>query len=99
MAEGRRIQLKEGPEGIGLSVLVRPRATRDRLCGEHGGRLKIALTAPPEKGKANEALRKLLAARLGVSRSQVRIIAGHSSRLKEVFIERVSPDALDAIIA
>jgi uncharacterized protein (TIGR00251 family) len=93
------VHVKETAGGLVVPLVVAPRAGRDCIRGEHGGRLKVSVTAPPEKGKANEALCRFLAAELGVSRSQVRVLAGHSSRLKEVLIERVSRGALDAIIA
>ncbi|MCK4374463.1 MAG: YggU family protein [Candidatus Brocadiae bacterium] len=93
------VEVKELADGVAVPLLVEPGASRDRLYGEHGGRLKLSVTAPPEKGKANKAVCKFLAARLGLSKSQVRILSGHNSRLKEVLIERVSRDALEAIIA
>ncbi|MHC4481572.1 MAG: DUF167 domain-containing protein [Planctomycetota bacterium] len=82
-----------------MALQVVPGAGRDRLYGEHGGRLKLSVSAPPERGKANRAVRRLLAARLGVNPSQIRILSGHNSRLKEVLIERVRSDALEAIIS
>lgn len=92
------LEMRETDDGLAVALLVEPGAGRDRLYGEHGGRLKLSVTAPPEKGKANKAVCKFLAAELGISRSQVHILSGHNSRLKEVLIERVSRDALDAII-
>ncbi len=93
------VRVKEHAEGFVVSVLVEPGAGRDRLYGEHDGRLKLSVTAPPEKGKANKAVCKFLAAELGLRRSQVQILSGHKVRLKEVLIERVSRDALEAIMA
>lgn len=90
---------KETPAGLQVAVLVEAGATRNRVYGEHDGRLKVSVTAAPEKGKANKALCKFLAAELGLSKSQVHILSGHNSRLKEVLIERVSPGALEAITA
>ena len=92
------VRVREQADGVAVSVLVQPGAARDRLCGEHAGRLKLAVTAAPEKGKANKAVCRFLAAQLGLSKSQVRIVSGHHSRLKEVLFERVAPDALGAII-
>ncbi len=93
------VQVREQADGLAVPVLVQPGAARDRVCGEHDGRLKVAVTAAPEKGKANKAVCKFLAARLGLRKSQVRILSGHHSRLKEVLLERVSRNALDAIIS
>ncbi|HTA52472.1 MAG TPA: DUF167 domain-containing protein [Candidatus Acidoferrum sp.] len=65
---------------------VSPRASRDGIAGEHQGATKIQLTAPPVDNRANEALRRLLAERLKVSVSAVRIIAGEQSRTRRVSI-------------
>jgi len=93
------ITISRAAQGVTISVLVQPGASRDRLCGEHGGRLKLSVSAPPEKGRANKAVCRLLAAELGLNRSQVRVISGHTSRQKEVLIERVDANALEGIIA
>ncbi len=86
-------------DGWKLPVVVTPGAAGDRVYGEHDGRLKLSVTAAPEDGKANAAVRRLLASHLGVRKSQVRILSGHHSRRKEVLIERVHPGALEAIIS
>ena len=91
------VKVRETDEGVVVAVLVSPGAGRDELRGEHDGRLKVSVSAPPEKGRANRALCNLLARRLGVSRSQVSVLSGHTSRRKEVLVERVAPSALDDI--
>lgn len=78
--------------GCVFRVRVSPRASRDAIGGAHDGALKVALTAPPVEGAANAALVKLLAKRLGVSKSAVRIVSGESSRNKRVEVDGVSPD-------
>jgi len=92
------LELKQTDGGVMVPVLVEPGASRNRVYGEHDGRLKVAVTAAPEKGKANKAVCKFLAAELGLGKSQVHVLSGHHSRRKEVLIERVTPDALEAII-
>ena len=92
------IEVRKVPGGHVLPVLVSAGAARNRLLGEHDGRVKVSLTAPPEKGKANRALCDLIAGKLGVSRSQVKILSGRTSRHKEVLVEHVSPIVLDGII-
>jgi len=67
--------------------------------GLHGNALKIRLVAPPVRGKANQALREFLAGRLGVSRSAVEILSGHTSRRKRVRVEGVSADAVRALLS
>lgn len=71
-----------------LHVRVIPRARRDEVAGERAGRLLVRTTAPPADGKANEAVRRLLAAHLGVPVRAVEITAGHHARDKTV---RVTP--------
>jgi hypothetical protein len=52
----------------------------------HAGCLKAAVTAPAERGQANEALIRLLANTLGVNRAQVALAAGHASRQKQFLV-------------
>ena len=61
-----------------------------------GDALKVAVSAPPEKGKANKALLKMLARELRVSPAAVSIVAGGGSRRKLVKIEGVSEEQLNA---
>jgi len=93
------VKTRKTPDGYVVPVLVSPGASRSRLVGEHNGMVKVSLTAPPEKGKANKALCDFFAAELGISRSQVRILSGRASRHKEVLFERVPKSALGGIIA
>lgn len=73
-------------------VHLQPRASRNEIAGIHGDRLKIRLTAPPVDSKANEALCKFLAEKLGVSKSSVRIVKGEKLRKKDVLVEGISVD-------
>ncbi len=70
-----------------LLIKVIPGSREDRIVGLVGDALKVRLSAPPERGKANEALICLLASRLGVSRSKVRIVSGHTTHLKRVAVD------------
>ena len=85
-SESRLIEIQERGNEIVFAVRVSPRASRDGIAGEHQGATKIQLTAPPVDDRANEALRRLLAERLKVPVSAVRIIAGERSRTKRVSI-------------
>lgn len=78
--------------GIRIQVHLQPGARRTAIVGEYGGRLKIAIQAPPVEGRANGALVEWLAVRLGVSRRQVRIVAGARGRDKTVLVSGVEPD-------
>ncbi len=81
---------RDGAGGAVLEVLVQPRASRTRVVGEHDGRLKIQLAAPPVEGEANAALLAFLADALGVKRGDVGLLAGEAGRRKRVRIAGVS---------
>ncbi|MFW6050827.1 MAG: DUF167 domain-containing protein [Myxococcota bacterium] len=70
-----------------LEIKVSPKAARTAVAGWHGNALKIAVTAAPERGKANRAVLDLLARALGVPRSTLRIARGGASPHKLVEIE------------
>ena len=70
-----------------LDLHVQPGASRSEFAGEHGGRLKVRLAAPPVDGRANDALVEFLAAYFEVPRRNVRITAGLKSRKKRVIVD------------
>jgi uncharacterized protein (TIGR00251 family) len=72
-----------------LRVRLQPRAGRNEVVGERNGAVVIRVAAPPVDGRANEALRKLVAHRAGVPRSHVTIVRGERSRDKLVRVEGV----------
>jgi uncharacterized protein len=72
--------------GTLLSVFVQPRAAVDLVGGEYRGALKIKTKAPPVDGKANAAAEALIADLVGVPRSRVSVVKGHSSRSKRLLI-------------
>jgi uncharacterized protein (TIGR00251 family) len=84
------IQLTEHAEGVVLPVRAQPGARRAGIQGERNGALKVAVTAPPEDGRANDALVELLREKLRLKRSQVELIAGQTSRDKRFLIRGVS---------
>jgi uncharacterized protein (TIGR00251 family) len=73
-----------------LTIRIQPRSSRNGIVMMEDGSLKIRLTAPPVDGAANEALIKFLAETLVVSKSQVQIVTGHSSREKIIRINGIS---------
>lgn len=76
-----------------LQVRLQPRARRDEVVGERDGRILVRVTAPALEGRANEALCRLVAKRLGVAKSRVSIVRGERSRDKLLWIEGVAPEA------
>jgi len=86
------------PEAL-LSVWLQPGASAERVVGRMGDAVKIAVTAPPEKGKANAALEKLLAAEFDLSSGAVEVVAGGASRRKTVRLRGISRERLAQWIA
>jgi uncharacterized protein (TIGR00251 family) len=74
--------VRDTTNGATFSVKVHPRAKKNAITGEVGDALKLALTAPPVDGAANEACVRFLAEVLEVARSSVTIAAGETSRQK-----------------
>lgn len=79
-----------------LSVKVVPGASRDRVAGRYGEGVKVQVSAPPEKGKANEAVIAVLAAWLGIKPGQITLTAGHVNPRKTFRLSGLSGSALRA---
>ena len=73
-------------DGCTLAVRLHPGARKNSVTGVHAEALKIALTAPPVDGKANEALIEFLAGTLRLPRARIAIVAGVTSRTKTIRI-------------
>jgi uncharacterized protein (TIGR00251 family) len=86
------------PEGATLAVRAQPNAKKNAVIGEHGGALKVAVTAPPEDGRANEALVEVLRGWLGLNRSQVKLVSGPTNRNKTFLTRGLTPEALSALV-
>ncbi len=77
-----------------LRVKVVPGSSRNEIVGWLGEALKIKVTAPPEKGKANEAMIRLLAAALGIATDDISVVSGHSSPAKLVAISGIDDETI-----
>jgi uncharacterized protein len=78
------IPLRESGANVFFAIKVHPRAKKNAITGEIGNALKVALNAPPVKGRANEACIEFFAKLLKVSRSSVTITSGTGSRSKVI---------------
>jgi uncharacterized protein (TIGR00251 family) len=78
---------------VELNVHAQPGAGRTQITGRHGDALKIRVAVPPEHGRANDALAKVLADVFGVAAGAVSITAGEKSRTKRF---RLTVDDLEA---
>jgi hypothetical protein len=88
------LSINETASGVTLTIKIQPRARKNALMGELGGALKIAVTAPPVDGRANDACVTLLATVLRVPRSAVTITSGHSGRMKVIHVQGISAEEL-----
>jgi uncharacterized protein len=85
-------EVRDTPAGAVFAVKVHPRAKKDAITGEIAGALKLALTAPPVEGRANEACIEFLAKLLKVPRSSISIAAGQNSRNKVIRVAGLSAE-------
>jgi uncharacterized protein len=81
------------PANLRIAVRVQARARRDELAGERDGAVLVRVTAPPVEGKANDAVRRLLAKRLGIAPRRVSVVRGASSRDKVVEVGGVDEES------
>lgn len=81
-------------DGATLAVRAQPGARKNAVLGEQAGALKVAVTAPPEDGRANAALVEVLKDWLGVKRSQLDLVSGPANRNKVFLIRGVTAEWL-----
>jgi uncharacterized protein len=82
-------------EATRLRLRVSPGAARPGVVGRHGDAWKLRVTAPPEDGRANEAVVRLLADTLSVPRSAVTLVSGHGGRDKIVELAGIDASQID----
>ncbi len=92
------INLTAKDNGVSFAIRVQPRASRSEIAGELEGTLKIRLAAPPVDGEANEELIRLLSKLFKVTRSQIVIRSGQTSRNKLIVIDGVSVDEAEQVL-
>lgn len=93
------IPLQESAGGVSFAVKVQPRARRNAVTGVVGDALKLAVTAAPEAGRANQAVIALLAELLNLPRSSVTMAAGAGSRNKRIRVAGLSAAQVRARLA
>ena len=85
-----------GPNAFHVALKVVPSASRDRIVGEHGDALKIAVTKPPEDGAANKAVEQFLREQLDLRRRDIALVGGFTSRDKVIRITGLTREQLTA---
>ena len=77
-----------------LTVKVVPNASRDRVAGRYGDGIKVQTSAPPEHGKANAAVTKILAQFLNLKPAQVQLVSATANPRKQFRISGLTPAQL-----
>ena len=75
-----------------VAVRLQPKASANAITGEREGAIVVKVTAPPVDGRANAALIKLVAKRLGVAKSKMKIAHGETNRDKVLEIDGIDSD-------
>ncbi len=84
------------PAGALLTIRAQPGARSTGLSVERDGRLKVSVTAAPEQGRANEAIRLLLAASLDLRRGQLELVSGPTARTKQWLVQGLTAAELES---
>jgi uncharacterized protein (TIGR00251 family) len=84
--EARKLELTTTPIGTRMRLRVRAGARKIAILGVREGALQVSVTAPPERGKANRAVLKLLARTLDLPASTLELVSGQTAREKTVFV-------------
>ena len=98
MQRAVRVEASPDRRACILSVRAQPGAKRTGAAGAWNGMLKVAVAAPPEDGRANEELARVLARLLGLRVTAVRLVSGERSRAKRFRIE-AAPELVEAKLA
>jgi hypothetical protein len=92
------LKIQEAKGGVVFSVKVVPGSSKTAVSGLWDGMVKIKISAPPQKGRANKCLIDFLAKQLGVKKSAVSIIAGQNSPVKKIRVSGLSDELMTEIV-
>jgi uncharacterized protein (TIGR00251 family) len=90
--------LSQNADGVILRLYVQPGSRRASVIGLHDDRLKVAVTAPPDRGRANAAVVRLIADVFQLARTDVQILRGDVSRQKDLFLARRCVDDVRRVL-
>jgi len=90
--------VRDTAQGAQFALRVQPRASRNAVAGVIGDAIKLAITAPPVDGKANQAVIEFLADLFRVSKSSVVIVSGESGRNKLIAIRGMSAEQVRKVL-
>ena len=80
------VELIQRERGVEFRVKASPGSRKNEIRGVFNGALKVCVTSVAEKGKANQAIVKLLARKLGYAKSQIELTSGSTSPLKKFLV-------------
>lgn len=92
------IQIQNSDSGCVIKIFAQPGARRCAIEGEHDGALRVAVTAVADKGKANQAISKVLAEFFGLARTAVQLKSGQTSRRKQFVLHKISAEEVKVIL-
>jgi uncharacterized protein (TIGR00251 family) len=84
--------VRDTAQGAQFALRVQPRASRNAIAGVMGEAVKLAITAPPVDGKANQAVVEYLAELFQVSKSSIAIVSGETGRNKLIAVRGLNAD-------
>ncbi len=93
------ISINDTKDGVAFNIRVLPRSSRCDIAGFQDDALKIKITAPPVEGKANSECIKLLSHRLGIKKSRISIVSGHTSKNKKIAISGATKRDMETILS
>ena len=92
------LRVQQQNDGLIIDVRVQPKSSKNGIVGEYNGALKISVTSPPEGGKANGAVIKLLSKLLRIPKSDIEIISGPTLRNKRLKILGIGPEDVENLL-
>ena len=93
------LTLRPHPEGWVLPVRAQPGARKRGIQGERAGALRVAVSAPPQDGRANEAIAEVLREAFRLKRSELQLVSGEKSRNKSFLVRGLTREQLEARLA
>lgn len=92
------LNLELDPRGVILPVRAHAGARRSAIVGVREGMLRVDVTQPPEKGRANRAIIAVLSRALGVPKSAIELVVGESSRRKKFLLAGANIDEVRQVL-
>ncbi len=83
------LEFEQSEQGVVLPIRAHAGSRRNAILGVRAGALRVAVTAAPEKGKANQAIIAVLSKTLGISKSSIEIVSGETSSQKRLLVRGI----------